>query len=160
MVIMVERKKGGISSLKTHVGLRIVEQIFEGESNNVVALTRAQIISSSSSSSIQSNIISHVSVDGDYNCFLKSCHFCKNPLRFDKDIYMYRGDQGFCSIECRKKQIMKDERNEMEAKYKQRVAISQIDCRGCETCKLLQDLRQRNKLHHTKQPPLPILSIS
>ncbi|KAL9228481.1 hypothetical protein vseg_004059 [Gypsophila vaccaria] len=185
MVFMMERNnKGGNCSTNGHVGLRIVQQIFEGESsnnynNNVVvkyglsSLTRTHIISSSSLSlslSSSRNVISDSTsgvVDGD-SCYLKSCHLCKRPLQFDKDIYMYRGDQGFCSKECRNKQIIMDERKEMEAKYssfKRSVAISsQIDCRGCETCKLLQELRQRNR-RHPKQPPppppsRPILSIS
>ncbi|URE00533.1 PPR repeat [Musa troglodytarum] len=32
-----------------------------------------------------------------------------------KDVYMYRGDQGFCSEECRQDQILLDERTEAEA---------------------------------------------
>lgn len=43
--------------------------------------------------------------------FLKSCHLCGKELQ-GKDIYMYRGEKGFCSTECRSNQIMMDERKE------------------------------------------------
>ncbi|KAK7328748.1 hypothetical protein VNO77_22867 [Canavalia gladiata] len=43
--------------------------------------------------------------------FLSSCHLCKKNLH-GKDIYMYRGEKGFCSSECRSRQIMMDERKE------------------------------------------------
>ncbi|KAG2254295.1 hypothetical protein Bca4012_057887 [Brassica carinata] len=43
--------------------------------------------------------------------FLSSCCLCKKRLQ-GKDIYMYKGEMGFCSAECRSVQIMNDERNE------------------------------------------------
>ncbi|KAL5065753.1 hypothetical protein RYX36_027490 [Vicia faba] len=43
--------------------------------------------------------------------FLNSCHLCGKSLH-GKDIYMYRGEKGFCSTECRSSQIMMDERKE------------------------------------------------
>ncbi|KAK8535355.1 hypothetical protein V6N13_081494 [Hibiscus sabdariffa] len=43
--------------------------------------------------------------------FLSSCHLCKKKLH-GKDIYMYRGEKGFCSSECRATQMMIDERKE------------------------------------------------
>ncbi|RWR98056.1 protein AUXIN SIGNALING F-BOX 2-like protein [Cinnamomum micranthum f. kanehirae] len=46
--------------------------------------------------------------------FLKACHLCKKQLSPNKDIYMYRGDQGFYSVECRCKQMLMDEYEEME----------------------------------------------
>ncbi|KAI3773262.1 hypothetical protein L1987_47787 [Smallanthus sonchifolius] len=42
-------------------------------------------------------------------CFLKSCFLCHKHLSFNKDVYMYRGDQGFCSEECRSRQIYIDD---------------------------------------------------
>ncbi|KFK44308.1 hypothetical protein AALP_AA1G241200 [Arabis alpina] len=42
--------------------------------------------------------------------FLRSCSLCKRHLVPGRDIYMYRGDRGFCSLECRQKQITVDER--------------------------------------------------
>ncbi|RDY00663.1 Protein MARD1, partial [Mucuna pruriens] len=43
--------------------------------------------------------------------FLSSCHLCRKNLH-GRDIYMYRGEKGFCSNECRSRQIMMDERKE------------------------------------------------
>ncbi|MED6156090.1 hypothetical protein PIB30_011552 [Stylosanthes scabra] len=44
--------------------------------------------------------------------FLSSCHLCTKKLD-GKDIYMYRGEKGFCSPECRSRQMMMDERKEI-----------------------------------------------
>nr|XP_018674794.1 PREDICTED: uncharacterized protein LOC108951473 [Musa acuminata subsp. malaccensis] len=46
--------------------------------------------------------------------FLKSCFLCKRELSLSKDVYMYRGDLGFCSKECRSRQILQEERREFE----------------------------------------------
>lgn len=42
--------------------------------------------------------------------FLSKCFQCGRLLADGKDIFMYRGDQAFCSQECRYKQIAADER--------------------------------------------------
>ncbi|KAL6656055.1 hypothetical protein ACP70R_006881 [Stipagrostis hirtigluma subsp. patula] len=47
--------------------------------------------------------------------FLKACSLCRRELSPNKDVYMYRGDQGFCSEECRRRQILLDEAREREA---------------------------------------------
>ncbi|KAJ6847421.1 uncharacterized protein M6B38_277960 [Iris pallida] len=47
--------------------------------------------------------------------FLKNCGLCSRRLRPGKDIYMYRGEIAFCSLECREQQIMNDERIEKRA---------------------------------------------
>ncbi|XP_058108701.1 FCS-Like Zinc finger 17-like [Magnolia sinica] len=47
--------------------------------------------------------------------FLKACQLCKKELTPLDDVYMYRGDQGFCSVKCRCRQIFIDEMREMEA---------------------------------------------
>eukprot|EP00249_Psilotum_nudum_P015380 c25295_g2_i2 orf=2-883(-) len=44
--------------------------------------------------------------------FLSYCHFCNRQLRPGRDIYMYRGDKAFCSVECRYQQIAIDESKE------------------------------------------------
>jgi len=41
--------------------------------------------------------------------FLSACYLCKRQLSHGKDIYMYRGDKAFCSVECRFRQISMDE---------------------------------------------------
>ncbi|KAJ8765730.1 hypothetical protein K2173_014852 [Erythroxylum novogranatense] len=44
--------------------------------------------------------------------FLRTCGLCQRRLAPGKDIYMYRGDTAFCSLECREQQIKQDERIE------------------------------------------------
>ncbi|KAF2293073.1 hypothetical protein GH714_036110 [Hevea brasiliensis] len=44
--------------------------------------------------------------------FLRTCGLCKRRLAPGKDIYMYRGDTAFCSLECREQQMKNDERKE------------------------------------------------
>ncbi|XP_043711711.1 FCS-Like Zinc finger 15 [Telopea speciosissima] len=41
--------------------------------------------------------------------FLDSCFLCKQRLLPGQDIYMYKGDRAFCSVECRCRQIFIDE---------------------------------------------------
>ncbi|KAK6930196.1 Zf-FLZ domain [Dillenia turbinata] len=41
--------------------------------------------------------------------FLDQCFLCKQRLLPGKDIYMYKGDRAFCSVECRCRQIFMDE---------------------------------------------------
>ncbi|CAN6451419.1 unnamed protein product [Victoria cruziana] len=40
--------------------------------------------------------------------FLKFCHLCRKKLQ-GEDIYMYRGEKAFCSMECRYMQMVSDE---------------------------------------------------
>ncbi|KAL2472139.1 Protein of unknown function (DUF581) [Abeliophyllum distichum] len=44
--------------------------------------------------------------------FLDACFLCKQPLSSNKDIFMYRGNIPFCSVECRQEQIEMDEAKE------------------------------------------------
>lgn len=44
--------------------------------------------------------------------FLQACFLCKHRLGYGRDIYMYRDDRAFCSVECRHQQIVLDERKE------------------------------------------------
>ncbi|KAK7264653.1 hypothetical protein RJT34_32262 [Clitoria ternatea] len=41
--------------------------------------------------------------------FLDQCFLCGKRLLPGKDIYMYKGDRAFCSVDCRCKQIFTDE---------------------------------------------------
>ncbi|XP_062194800.1 FCS-Like Zinc finger 5-like [Phragmites australis] len=50
--------------------------------------------------------------------FLWACSLCRRQLSPNKDVYMYRGDQGFCSEECRWQQILMDEVRERQATIK------------------------------------------
>ncbi|XP_073146923.1 FCS-Like Zinc finger 5-like [Henckelia pumila] len=42
--------------------------------------------------------------------FLRACFLCQRRLVHGHDIYMYRGDSAFCSLECRQQQMIQDER--------------------------------------------------
>ncbi|KAJ8480605.1 hypothetical protein OPV22_024332 [Ensete ventricosum] len=57
--------------------------------------------------------------------FLKSCFLCKRELSPSKDVYMYRGDLGFCSKECRSRQILQEERREFEMAARARLRAPQ-----------------------------------
>ncbi|GJR85281.1 cyclin-dependent kinase 1 [Tanacetum coccineum] len=46
--------------------------------------------------------------------FLSTCHECNKQLH-GKDIYMYRGEKAFCSMECRSIEIAKMEEEEEES---------------------------------------------
>ncbi|KAK3220601.1 hypothetical protein Dsin_014571 [Dipteronia sinensis] len=115
-------KKG--SSTSVVVGLKIlVVQISQGKSNIVIKPTLIKHSSSKPSSS--------ASQTHQYSCFLKSCFLCNKNLSLDKDVYMYRGDQGYCSIECRNRQIILDDMRELESSTKKMVASyrsSNISC--------------------------------
>ncbi|XP_052190917.1 FCS-Like Zinc finger 15 [Diospyros lotus] len=41
--------------------------------------------------------------------FLDHCILCRRKLLPGNDIYMYKGDRAFCSVECRCTQILMDE---------------------------------------------------
>ncbi|CAM8901318.1 hypothetical protein QQ045_011402 [Rhodiola kirilowii] len=90
-------------------------------------------------------------------CYLKSCQFCHKKLQPQDDIYMYKGDQGYCTEECRSKQIKMDqaeeEADEREA-YMTKLAIrrssgphgmNQNMGRCNETLSILRDLRHRRR---------------
>ncbi|XP_051117927.1 FCS-Like Zinc finger 3-like [Andrographis paniculata] len=55
---------------------------------------------------------SYYSSDMETADFLTSCSLCNRRLSPGRDIYMYRGNSAFCSIECREQQMNEDERNE------------------------------------------------
>ncbi|KAJ3677315.1 hypothetical protein LUZ60_003039 [Juncus effusus] len=44
--------------------------------------------------------------------FLKSCGMCNRQLAPGRDIFMYRGEIAFCSLECRQHQMNQDELRE------------------------------------------------
>ncbi|KAL3322002.1 hypothetical protein AABB24_039567 [Solanum stoloniferum] len=44
--------------------------------------------------------------------FLRSCSLCERHLNPSHNIYMYRGDSAFCSLDCREKQMNQDARKE------------------------------------------------
>ncbi|CAK8566320.1 unnamed protein product [Lathyrus sativus] len=44
--------------------------------------------------------------------FLRSCFLCKRRLVPGRDIFMYKGDSAFCSLECRQQQMNQDEKKD------------------------------------------------
>ncbi|KAL3511567.1 hypothetical protein ACH5RR_024284 [Cinchona calisaya] len=145
------------SSSSTAVGLRILtadSQASEtGRSNNIVTNSDLKLIKPVFRMNQQSHYSSS-SCSPD-SCFLKSCFLCNKTLSLDKDVYMYRGDQGFCSVECRSRQIYLDEMKEIEKSTKQTLA-SFRRCRqetnnwcDSETKYLSEEFRQR---HRPEQP--------
>ncbi|XP_030486749.2 FCS-Like Zinc finger 17 [Cannabis sativa] len=108
--------------LSNAVGLRILVQISSSSSQQTSQESNYVIVKSSLRLSNQTppppppkNLI----LD---SCFLKTCHLCNKGLSLDKEVYMYRGDQGFCSIECRDRQIYLDDIKELEASTKKIVS--------------------------------------
>ncbi|KAH7293956.1 hypothetical protein KP509_28G049900 [Ceratopteris richardii] len=61
-----------------------------------------------------SPVSSHHRFESLSSDFLSKCVWCKRKLVKEKDIYMYRGDQAFCSQECRYMRIIVDERRGRE----------------------------------------------
>ncbi|XP_066394354.1 FCS-Like Zinc finger 15-like [Miscanthus floridulus] len=57
---------------------------------------------------------------GPGSSFLSACSRCRRELSSSKDVYMYRGDLGFCSEECRCQQILADEATKREAMIKKK----------------------------------------
>ncbi|XVF27142.1 hypothetical protein REPUB_Repub14bG0081100 [Reevesia pubescens] len=148
------------SSSSVVVGLRILTQIPQGKSNVVVKSALKIRLPTSRKHYDQGNSGRSPPV-ADESCFLKSCHLCRKNLSLDKEVYMYRGDLGFCSIECRNRQIVLDEMMELELSTKKMLASS----RHCSTASgrsetrlLLEDLRRRNKSPQENQNHWAIVS--
>lgn len=59
---------------------------------------------------VYSNVVASTPLPAIY--FLDACYLCKRSLGPGQDIYMYRGDRAFCSVECRLKQMAMDEQRE------------------------------------------------
>ncbi|GLT46182.1 hypothetical protein SLA2020_199560 [Shorea laevis] len=125
---------------RADVGLRILTQISQGKKPINVVVKSALI-------KLNPPPAAASAAATPESCFLKSCHLCKKQLSLNKEVYMYRGNQGFCTIECRERQIVVDEIRELEESTKQRVQsyrrCSAADRR--ETRLLLEELRHRHK---------------
>ncbi|XP_022993346.1 uncharacterized protein LOC111489385 [Cucurbita maxima] len=48
--------------------------------------------------------------------YLQACCLYRRSLVAGRDIYMYKGESGFCSAECRKQQMNQDEAKEKRSK--------------------------------------------
>ncbi|MED6185639.1 hypothetical protein PIB30_059046 [Stylosanthes scabra] len=106
------------------VGLSVVLESHKG--SGVINKTTMMMLSNTSkfpspppsSSSVSLNNINNNDNDNNNNShntfflnptFLELCFLCRKKLLPGKDIYMYKGDKAFCSVECRSKQIFMDE---------------------------------------------------
>ncbi|KAJ0249886.1 FCS-Like Zinc finger 17 [Hirschfeldia incana] len=116
---------------KVSVGLQLVTTDSKVKLNNIV-------IKSSLRPNRSNPTISELS-------FLKTCYLCLKQLHQDKDVYMYRGDLGFCSRECRECQILIDDKKELEASTKMMLAAYRR-CNSDENRNLLHDMRRRRQL--------------
>ncbi|CAI9779748.1 unnamed protein product [Fraxinus pennsylvanica] len=61
--------------------------------------------------------------------FLDHCFLCKQKLLPDKDIYMYKGDIAFCSVECRWRQIFMDEEETVKKNRRDNCSLDAIKLR-------------------------------
>ncbi|KAI3968900.1 hypothetical protein MKW92_034602 [Papaver armeniacum] len=75
------------------------------ESNNIVAVKPTFKLSGGSLKTSSNGIFSSVSESN----FMKACGLCRKKLSPLKNIYMYKGDQSFCSDDCRCRKILIEE---------------------------------------------------
>ncbi|CAL1408922.1 unnamed protein product [Linum trigynum] len=81
--------------------------------------------------------------------FLRTCGLCQRRLAPSNDIYMYRGDTAFCSLECREEQMKKDARKE---KYQQRSKLAAVtNSSGINR----DDIIMIGGAHHPTSSPVP-----
>ncbi|KAL6972603.1 hypothetical protein U1Q18_026778 [Sarracenia purpurea var. burkii] len=106
------------SSSSVDVGLGILIQLSHGEPNVVIKPTKFKLLRNPT---FHTNRIDPPSSSSFESSFLKSCHLCNKNLCPNKDVYMYRGNQGFCSVECRSRKIYLDHVRETEACAKKMV---------------------------------------
>ncbi|XVF66196.1 hypothetical protein PTKIN_Ptkin10aG0016100 [Pterospermum kingtungense] len=97
--VLLENQKSGNSSNK----------IFRNKTPQVVSKTTMLINNNSSTGSNSKGCCSDQLMNYPVPSFLEQCFLCKQKLLPGKDIYMYRGDKAFCSVECRCRQIFMDE---------------------------------------------------
>ena len=86
----------------SHIGNNLVKkrEYFDGVLANESETSATNWVSASASSLVFGT-----------SDFLSSCNLCKKQLH-GMDIFMYRGEKAFCSVECRCKQISIDEHKE------------------------------------------------
>ncbi|KAM7480655.1 hypothetical protein LguiA_028868 [Lonicera macranthoides] len=91
----------------------------------------------------------------EYCCFLKTCFLCKKSLSLDKDVYMYKGDQGYCSAECRDRQIYLDEIQELETSTNKILASLRRRCGNPSQCRCTTDtLLFEQEIRQSQHKPL------
>ncbi|XP_029117557.2 FCS-Like Zinc finger 15-like [Elaeis guineensis] len=86
-------------------GLSVLLEAQKNSPKNTQIVSKTSILRNSSFSSIPSPMPPPFPTSP----FLEFCYLCHKRLQEGKDIYMYRGDRAFCSVDCRCKQICMDE---------------------------------------------------
>ncbi|KAL8118839.1 hypothetical protein AgCh_016363 [Apium graveolens] len=127
--VNVEKQVEEATAATAAVGLRILVQHVSLQNKYCSELSSINVVvkscnlgSGKSSFSFDDNYVEEEE-DYDNQCYsIKSCWLCKKKLRADKDVYMYKGDQGFCSVECRDRQIYLDDISDLEASTKRLVS--------------------------------------
>ncbi|MCL7028060.1 hypothetical protein MKW94_016062 [Papaver nudicaule] len=96
----------------TSLFIKTDSSISTQESNNIIAVKPTFKLSGGSlktSSKTSNSIFSSPSTYSQESNFLKACGLCRKKLSPLKNIYMYGGDQGFCSDNCRCRKILIEE---------------------------------------------------
>ncbi|CAL5203837.1 unnamed protein product [Lathyrus oleraceus] len=95
---------------ETHGGLVESRVMFPSHTTTTTTLTTTN---TNNNINHNNNPVS-ASAHGIYSTphFLRICGLCNCRLAPTRDIYMYRGDTAFCSLECREEQMKQDLRKE------------------------------------------------
>ncbi|KAI3847906.1 hypothetical protein MKX03_026145 [Papaver bracteatum] len=96
------------------------------ESNNIIAVKPTFKLSGGSSKT-SSKKLNGIFSSSESN-FLKACGLCRKKLSPLKNIYMYKGDQSFCSDDCRCRKILIEEllMEEMEEETTMEIPTKEI----------------------------------
>ncbi|KAI6693026.1 hypothetical protein NL676_020736 [Syzygium grande] len=105
--VVLEGQRSGSSSVHSKKSPQVINKATMSMVINGAAPPSPTPTSSSSSSFCRRNSLPFSVFPAP--AFLDQCFLCKNKLLPGKDIYMYKGDRAFCSVECRCRQIFMDE---------------------------------------------------
>ncbi|TVU48164.1 hypothetical protein EJB05_07790 [Eragrostis curvula] len=93
------------------VGLRLIIQPSPRQRLPAVLLRRSAVRAPAATSASKCHENGRMFVGLE---FLKCCFCCHKKLDADMDVFVYKGEQAFCSAECRSQHIAKEERREIE----------------------------------------------
>lgn len=100
----------GPDSKTTHIYGDCILKCHPSELSNFVEETEEDTVLPRVKSSETPALYSH-------DDFLSFCCKCKKPLPEGEDIYIYRGEKAFCSVECRSEVVLSDEIEEAVEDY-------------------------------------------
>ncbi|KAH7388444.1 hypothetical protein KP509_16G075900 [Ceratopteris richardii] len=119
-----QQSLGMVKGYREHQkSMRIIEvdseAIFELDEGTSSSVDGGSLISSQSSKDYLDNPALYLATSPPMTefcsasmSFLESCNLCTRPLGLGCDIFIYRGDNAFCSVECREKQMLLEEKRE------------------------------------------------